>query len=263
MKRSRVKPNSRRLADSPRAAVSPARPPTVLDLAGVHEPLEERPGGDDDGPGPVGRPAPTSEAGDPPLVDDQGLDHLLAEGQALLTLDGQLGQGLVCLLVGLDPGAVHGGAFAPVEQAELEARRVGEDPHRPAQGVDLSDDLPLGHAADGRVATHLADGVDVDRQQGRPEAHPARRQGRFQASMPRADDEDVILIGIVPGGGHGFPTGSKGSRPGLGCPRGRPAGSLDSILSSREVGAEDGPVGAGGFRNLPGKFRPPPGPGAL
>ena len=54
-----------------------------LDLAGVHERLEERAGRQDDGPGPVSSAAPATHAGDAALLDQDRLDHLLAERQVL------------------------------------------------------------------------------------------------------------------------------------------------------------------------------------
>ena len=94
---------------------------------------------------------------------------------------------------------MHGGALAPVEQAKLDGRGVGEQAHRAAESVDLPDDLPLGDPTDGRVAAHLTDGVDVDCQQRRPETDPARRQRRLEPGMPGADNENIESIGIVNG----------------------------------------------------------------
>jgi hypothetical protein len=68
---------------------------------------------------------------------------------------------------------------------------VGEDPHRAAEGVDLADDLPLGHAADGRVAAHLADGIAVERQEGGPASQPRGGQRRLQPRVPRAHHNHI------------------------------------------------------------------------
>ena len=163
----------------------------------MHERLEERAGGQDDGPSLIESTAPTADAGDAVRLDDDGLDHFLAEGQPFLLLDGQLGQELVGLLVALGAGAVHGRAFAPVEQPELDGRGVGDDPHRAAQGVDLADNLTLGDAADRRIAAHLPDRVAVHRQKRRAQAHPRGRQGRLDAGMPSPDHDNVESIGIA------------------------------------------------------------------
>ncbi len=105
-------------------------------------------------------------------LDDDRLDHLLPEREVLLTLDRELGEELISLLVALGAGAVHGRPLASVEQAELDRRGVGDPPHLAAESIDLADDLPLGNPSDGRVATHLAHGIAVDRQERGAQAHP-------------------------------------------------------------------------------------------
>ncbi len=71
---------------------------------------------------------------------------------------------------------------------------VDRPAHRAAQGVDLADDLPLGDAADGRVAAHLADGVAVGGQQRRLGPHPRSRQRRLGAGVAGADDQHVVFV---------------------------------------------------------------------
>ena len=91
-------------------------------------------------------------------------------------------------------GAVHGGAFAAIEHAELDAGGVDGAAHRAAQGVDFADDLPFGHAADGRIAAHLADGIEVGGQQCGLGADACRGQGRLGARMSAADDQNVVIV---------------------------------------------------------------------
>ena len=74
-------------------------------------------------------------------------------------------------------------------------RGVDDLAHFAAEGVDLADDLPLGDAADGRIAAHLGDGVGVHGQQDGVQPEPGGGQGRFDAGMAGADDDDVELIG--------------------------------------------------------------------
>ncbi len=150
----------------------------------------------DDGPGSVTDAAPALDARDAASLDHDRLDHLLAEREVLLPLDGQLGQELVGFLVALGARAVHRRSLAPVEQAELDGRGVGEDPHRAAQGIDLADDLPLGHAADRRIAAHLADGIAVHGQERGSQPHPRGRQRGFQPGMAGSDDDHIEPVGI-------------------------------------------------------------------
>ena len=69
--------------------------------------------------------------------------------------------------------------------------------HRAAEGVDLADDLPLGDAADGRVAAHLADGVGVHGQQDGAQPEPGGGQGGLDAGVAGADDDDVIIVNEI------------------------------------------------------------------
>ena len=82
------------------------------------------------------------------------------------------------------------------------------DAHRAAEGIDLADDLTLGHPADRRVAAHLADGIAVDRQQRGAQAHPGRCQGGLEPGVTRTDDDHIIMIGIAPRCPHTSPSRS-------------------------------------------------------
>ncbi len=97
------------------------------------------------------------------------------------------------LAVGLGAGAADGRALAAVEHPELDAGAVDGPGHEPVEGVDLADQLALGEAADGRVAGHLADGVEVVGDAaacGRPGAptppRPRSRRGRRRRRSRRS-----------------------------------------------------------------------------
>ena len=172
-----------------------------LRRAVVQDALHERAGGQHDRPGAVLAAAGGADAGDArPAAgrggfDDEVLDGLLAERQAGLLLADAADFLVVGRLVGLGPGAVHGGPFSPVEHPELDAGPVDGPAHRPAQGVDLADDLPLGDAADRRVAAHPGDRIQPAGQKRGPSPQPRRRQRRLDAGMSAADDQDVEVTG--------------------------------------------------------------------
>ena len=63
--------------------------------------------------------------------------------------------------------------------------------HRAAQRVDFLDQVPLADAADRRVARHLAQRLDVVRQEQRAPAHARRRERGLGAGMAAADDDHV------------------------------------------------------------------------
>ena len=88
-------------------------------------------------------------------------------------------------------GAPDGGAAGGVEEAELDAAGVGDFAHDAAEGVDFADEVAFGYAADGGVAGHLGDEVEVEGEEGGAEAHARGSGGGFAARVAGAYDEDV------------------------------------------------------------------------
>jgi len=72
---------------------------------------------------------------------------------------------LIKLFVALRARRLHGGSLAGIQHAELQARFVGVARHLPAQRIDLAHDLPFGQSANGRIARHLSDTVEIHREQ--------------------------------------------------------------------------------------------------
>ena len=89
---------------------------------------------------------------------------------------------------------MHGGPLAAVEHAELDAGGVDGPAHGAAEGVDFADDLPLAHAADGRIAAHQGDGVEVAGQQRGLRAHARSGQRRLHAGVAAADHQNVEIV---------------------------------------------------------------------
>jgi hypothetical protein len=168
----------------------------VLNRRSSNPSLEKCPRRHDDRPRPVLGPSTAADARDPATLDKDRLGHLLPEAQSLLPFDGQLGERLISLLVTLRARTVHRGAFAPIQEPELDRRGVGQKPHRTAERVDLADDLPLGHPSDSRVAAHLADAIAVDRQQGRAQADPRRGQAGLEARVARAEHDHIEVVRV-------------------------------------------------------------------
>ncbi len=98
------------------------------------------------------------------------------------------------LLVHLRPRRPHGGTAAGIQQAELDADGVGHFAHDAAQGVDLAHQVALGDAADGGVAGHLRDQVEVHGDHGGPQAQARAGARGFAPGMAGADDHDVVLL---------------------------------------------------------------------
>ena len=79
-------------------------------------------------------------------------------------------------------------------------REIGDPGHFPSQRVDLAHQLPLADAADGRVAGHLRDRVQVLREQQRPRAHARGREGGFAAGVAAAYHRHVEYFRVIEGG---------------------------------------------------------------
>jgi hypothetical protein len=57
--------------------------------------------------------------------------------------------------------------------------------------------MAFGDAADGRVAGHLRDEVEVEREQRGAQAHAGCGHRGLAAGVPGADDDDVVLFGVA------------------------------------------------------------------
>ena len=173
-----------------------------LRLACVHHRLQEGSGGQDHGIGLIGGSASHLDATDPRTAirtlnggpRHQIVDSFLPQTEIFLQFHHVLDSLLIGSFVRLSPGAMHGRTFSPIEQAELDSRRVNHASHRAAEGVHLANDLPFGDPANGRIAAHLGHRVQIAGEEGHACPHPRRGQSGFGAGMPGPDHHDVELI---------------------------------------------------------------------
>ncbi|MNU68563.1 hypothetical protein D3C71_579320 [compost metagenome] len=186
-------------------------------LAAMDDPVEEGARRQDHGAGAKLSPLARRHADDAVAVQDQGLGRAGHQGQVRRL--GQFGlHGLaIKAAVDLAAGAAHGGALGAVQQAELDAGDIGQTAHDAVQGVDLAHQMALAQTADGRVATHLADGFQLLGQQQGAGAGARRGGCSFATGVAAADDDDVE--GVRGGGAHG--RGHSPSRPKSPLERGR------------------------------------------
>ncbi len=122
--------------------------------------------------------------------------RLLEQPQVVLVLQPAPDRPPVQHPVGLGARGAHRRALAAVQDPKLDPRLVGGLGHRPAERIDLLDQMPFADAADRRVAAHLAEGLEAMRQQQRGTAHARGGQRRFGAGMAAADDDDVEVLRI-------------------------------------------------------------------
>ncbi len=99
--------------------------------------------------------------------------------------------------VALGAGGPDGRAAGGVEETELDAGGVGYLAHDSAEGVDFADEMAFGDAADGGVAAHLGDEVEVEGEDGRAEAHAGGGHRGFASGVACSYDDYVELFGEV------------------------------------------------------------------
>ncbi len=178
----RGKPDCRRFAD-------PAG--RNLLLADMDEAAQERPGGQNHRAGRQNPAIGQANGRYTAFREDQIVGLALDHGQIRRLEDRALHGGGVELAVGLGAGAAHRGAFAAVQNAELDAALVGDAAHQAVQCIDLPHQMALAEPADRRIAGHRADGRKFVRHQRGFGAHPRGRSRGFAAGVAAADDDDV------------------------------------------------------------------------
>ncbi len=76
----------------------------------------------------------------------------------------------------------------------MDADRICDLAHHTAESIDLPHQMPLGDAADRRVARHLGNEVQVESDQGHPSTDSRCRYSRLAAGMARPDHDHVIAV---------------------------------------------------------------------
>src|SRR5271170_1178736 len=182
------------LAQTHRGEVAGAAGRVILQ-ADVDEALKERPGGQDDRRSFEDLADLRLDAAHDAVLDDQALDAGLAHLQIRCALEHALAAGAVCGLVGLGAARADGGALARVQKAKLNTGLVGGEAHLAAERIYLAHQVALANPAYGRVAGHLADMVEVEREHQGARAHSSGGERSFHSGMAGADYNDVVVHG--------------------------------------------------------------------
>ena len=124
---------------------------------------------------------------------DDAADLALPHFEVILREERAAHSALIGAFVCLRAQGMHGRALAGIEHAALNERVVDGAAHFAAERVHLAHQMALGRPADGGVAGHERDGVQIERQQQRGHAHARSGQRRLAARMPRADDAKIVL----------------------------------------------------------------------
>ena len=143
-----------------------------------------------------------SDGGNMAVCKADGDDLRLMQHEIFLRLQRLLHDLLIAPPVGLHAQRVDGGAFAAVEHPELDARGVRCFAHLAAERVELTDKVPLARAADGGVARHVADTVEIHREAHGAQTEPGRGERGLDARVSGTDDGNIKFSGVV--GLHAF-----------------------------------------------------------
>ena len=113
--------------------------------------------------------------GHPVAIEREIVDRLLKNVQVGFILKPTADRFPVEQAIRLRARCAHGGTFARIEDAKLDAGFVGCRGHGTAQRVNFLDKMALADTADRRVARHLAQRLDIVGQQQGVATHARRR----------------------------------------------------------------------------------------
>jgi hypothetical protein len=128
------------------------------------------------------------------IINDQLGHFSLADVKIGLALQYLAHLHTILLLVALSAGRPDRWTTGSVEQAELDAYRVGDLSHNAAKGVHFADQVPFSDATHGGVTGHLGDQIGVQGKQRGLETHAGRRHGGFTAGMTGSDHDYIELF---------------------------------------------------------------------
>ena len=103
---------------------------------------------------------------------------------------------LVNCAVCLCARALHGGAFAAVQQAELDAGLVGNFAHHAVHRINFAYQVPLAQSANGRITGHHANAGQRHRDKRCIRAHPRSRVGGLCTRMATTDHQNVKMFHV-------------------------------------------------------------------
>ena len=169
-----------------------AAPSLHLPAAYVHEPVEERARCDDGALGAELRSPYSPHSYGGAVLHDELVGLVLPDVETVGGVEGLAPLPDELAAVALRSRAPYRRALPSVEHAELYGRGVGDDAHLSAQRVNLAHYLPLGYAADGRIAAHLSYLVHVHCYQAGAGSHVGRSRRGLASGVPSADNNHVV-----------------------------------------------------------------------
>src|SRR5207245_2992247 len=90
--------------------------------------------------------------------------------------------------ISLGPRRLDRRSARAIQQTKLNPRTVDYAPHDPAESIDFANQVSLADAADGWIAGHLSNEIEIESKQGCVRANPRRGRGRLAAGVAPADN---------------------------------------------------------------------------
>jgi hypothetical protein len=137
------------------------------------------------------------------MLHQQVVHALLKDGQVGLRFKDFAYGVAIKYPVGLGASGTNGGALARIQGTELNAGPVSGACHCATERIDLLDQVAFTDTADGRVAGHLAKGVDTVSQEQGTTAHTRGSQARLRAGVTTAYHDYIIMLLVLHGYGLG------------------------------------------------------------
>ncbi len=149
---------------------------------------------------------PKAHTGDhalyPATAQQQIFDTLLQQAQPGLRFQHPTNGLAVEHPVCLRPRGTDRWSLAGIERAKVDARAVRGACHGAAERIDLPRQVTLADTADGRIAAHLPERIEIVGQQQRACAGSRRGESRLGSGVASAHHDAVELFGIVHGRSH-------------------------------------------------------------
>ena len=95
------------------------------------------------------------------------------------------------LAVCLRARSLNSRTLRTVEHAELDASPIDHAPHQSIERIDLADEMPLAKTADRGVTGHLADGLELMRNERGTRTHAGGGRGCFATRVPTSHNNNV------------------------------------------------------------------------
>ena len=113
-----------------------------------------------------------------------------------MALEESLHAELIGFLVALRSRRPDARSLGGIQHAELNTGRVGVQPHRTAEGIDLPNHVALRQTSNRRVTGHLPDRIGILREQEGFAAQAGRSHRGLDACMASPDDDDIVIFWI-------------------------------------------------------------------